>query len=82
NIASWISSLHQRGIYGSIPSQQSWSQCHSYAFDVSVWEIFAALLGGGRLVVIPEHVMESLHELGQWLDDAEVNIVYLTAPLL
>ncbi|MDC9013768.1 AMP-binding protein, partial [Mycobacterium marinum] len=25
NIASWISSLHQRGIYGSIPSQQSWS---------------------------------------------------------
>ncbi|MDC9008244.1 AMP-binding protein, partial [Mycobacterium marinum] len=63
-------------------SQQSWSQCHSYAFDVSVWEIFAALLGGGRLVVIPEHVMESLHELGQWLDDAGVNIVYLTAPLL
>ncbi|WP_261879656.1 AMP-binding protein, partial [Mycobacterium marinum] len=44
NIASWIGSLHQRGIYGSIPSQQSWSQCHSYAFDYSVWEIFGALL--------------------------------------
>ncbi len=31
-----------------------WSQWHSYAFDVSVWEIFGALLGGGRLVVVPE----------------------------
>ena len=33
-----------------------WSQCHSLAFDVSVWEIFGALLHGGRLVVVPESV--------------------------
>ena len=33
-----------------------WTQCHSYAFDFSVWEIFGALLGGGRLVVVPEAV--------------------------
>ena len=31
-----------------------WSQWHSLAFDVSVWEIFGALLRGGRLVVVPE----------------------------
>ena len=36
------------------PPQQVWTQCHSYAFDFSVWEIWAALLGGGRLVVVPE----------------------------
>ena len=35
---------------------QVWTQWHSYAFDVSVWEIFGALLGGGRLVVVPEEV--------------------------
>ena len=35
---------------------QVWSQCHSLAFDVSVWEIFGALLHGGRLVVVPESV--------------------------
>ena len=35
---------------------QVWTQCHSYAFDFSVWEIWAALLGGGRLVVVPEAV--------------------------
>ena len=35
---------------------QVWSQCHSLAFDFSVWEIFGALLHGGRLVVVPEAV--------------------------
>ena len=33
---------------------QVWTQCHSLAFDFSVWEIFGALLHGGRLVVVPE----------------------------
>ena len=36
-----------------------WTQCHSYAFDFSVWEIFGALLRGGRLVVVPESVAGS-----------------------
>ena len=38
---------------------QVWSQCHSLAFDFSVWEIFGALLRGGRLVVVPESVVRS-----------------------
>ncbi|WP_156745118.1 condensation domain-containing protein, partial [Mycobacterium sp. 1165178.9] len=38
---------------------QVWSQWHSYSFDVSVWEIFGALLHGGRLVVVPEQVARS-----------------------
>ena len=37
-----------------LPPAGVWSQWHSLAFDVSVWEIFGALLGGGRLVVVPE----------------------------
>ena len=39
-----------------LPRAGVWSQCHSLAFDVSVWEIFGALLRGGRLVVVPESV--------------------------
>ena len=38
---------------------QVWTQCHSYAFDFSVWEIWGALLHGGRLVVVPEEVAGS-----------------------
>ena len=35
---------------------------HSLAFDVSVWEIFGALLRGGRVVVVPEAVTGSPRE--------------------
>ena len=30
-----------------------WTLFHSYAFDFSVWELWGALLHGGRLVVVP-----------------------------
>ncbi|MGB8509704.1 MAG: amino acid adenylation domain-containing protein, partial [Pyrinomonadaceae bacterium] len=30
-----------------------WTMFHSYAFDFSVWELWGALLHGGRLVVVP-----------------------------
>ncbi|MFC4547675.1 condensation domain-containing protein, partial [Paenactinomyces guangxiensis] len=30
-----------------------WGMFHSFCFDVSVWEMFGALLNGGKLVVIP-----------------------------
>ena len=37
----------------SFTSQDTWTLFHSYAFDFSVWEIWGALLNGGRLVVVP-----------------------------
>jgi amino acid adenylation domain-containing protein len=36
-----------------------WTLFHSYAFDFSVWEIWGALLYGGRLVVVPYLVSRS-----------------------
>lgn len=38
-----------------------WTLFHSYAFDFSVWEIWGALLFGGRLVVVPEEVTQESH---------------------
>jgi amino acid adenylation domain-containing protein len=43
-----------------------WTLFHSFAFDFSVWEIWGALLYGGRLVVVPYWVSrspEAFHEL-------------------
>ncbi|MGW2327495.1 amino acid adenylation domain-containing protein [Streptomyces sp. NPDC001700] len=40
---------------------------HSYAFDVSVWELWAALGRGGRLVVVPHTVSRSPREMWQLL---------------
>nr|QEO74583.1 condensation domain-containing protein [uncultured bacterium] len=33
-----------------------WTLFHSYAFDFSVWEMWGALLYGGRLVIVPHAV--------------------------
>ena len=37
-------------------SADTWSFFHSYAFDFSVWELWGALLHGGRLVVVSRDV--------------------------
>ncbi|CAM5534290.1 Carrier domain-containing protein OS=Kitasatospora aureofaciens OX=1894 GN=HS99_0003960 PE=4 SV=1 [Kitasatospora aureofaciens] len=36
-----------------------WTWFHSFAFDFSVWELWGALLVGGRLVVVPADVSRS-----------------------
>src|SRR5207249_9396835 len=36
-----------------------WTLFHSFAFDFSVWELWGALLHGGRLVVVPYLVSRS-----------------------
>jgi amino acid adenylation domain-containing protein len=40
-------------------AQDVWTLFHSYAFDFSVWEIWGALLYGGRLLVVPYFVSRS-----------------------
>jgi len=36
-----------------------WTLFHSYAFDFSVWEMWGALLYGGRLIVVPKRITQS-----------------------
>ncbi|MGV0816246.1 amino acid adenylation domain-containing protein, partial [Mycolicibacterium boenickei] len=43
--------------------RQVWAACSSLAFDYSVWEIWGALLHGGRLVVVSEQTTRSPEEL-------------------
>ncbi|MBO0885037.1 MAG: AMP-binding protein, partial [Mycobacterium sp.] len=57
---------------------QAWSQWHSLAFDVSVWEIFGALLHGGRLVVVPESVARSPRDFQALLVAEQVSVLTQT----
>jgi nonribosomal peptide synthetase DhbF len=39
-----------------------WTMFHSYAFDFSVWEVWGALIYGGRLVIVPYLVARAPEE--------------------
>ncbi|MGH3854311.1 MAG: amino acid adenylation domain-containing protein [Pseudonocardiaceae bacterium] len=55
-----------------------WTLFHSYAFDVSVWEIWGALLHGGRLVVVPYEVSRSPERFLQLLAREGVTVLSQT----
>ena len=55
-----------------------WTLFHSSAFDFSVWEIWGALLYGGRLVVVPFLVSRSPDEFYQILSTEKVTVLNQT----
>nr|WP_229840617.1 non-ribosomal peptide synthetase [Streptomyces roseolilacinus] len=55
-----------------------WSMAHSYAFDVSVFEMWGALLHGGTLVVVPGEVTRSPEEFLDLLVEREVTVLSQT----
>ena len=55
-----------------------WTFFHSYAFDFSVWEIWGALLHGGRLVVVPHGVSRSPAEFLELLAHEHVTVLNQT----
>jgi amino acid adenylation domain-containing protein len=55
-----------------------WTLFHSPAFDFSVWELWGALLYGGRLVVVPHWVGRSPDELLDLLAEQSVTVLNQT----
>jgi amino acid adenylation domain-containing protein len=55
-----------------------WTLFHSYAFDFSVWEIWGALLYGGRLVVVPYWVSRDPASFYVLLRDERVTVLNQT----
>ena len=59
-------------------AEDVWTLFHSYAFDFSVWEMWGALLYGGRLVVVPKAITRSPGEFLQLLVEEGVTVLNQT----
>jgi amino acid adenylation domain-containing protein len=55
-----------------------WTLFHSMSFDFSVWEIWGALLYGGRLVIVPAEVCRSPQLFRELLREQQVTVLNQT----
>ncbi|MGA9380654.1 MAG: amino acid adenylation domain-containing protein, partial [Phormidium sp.] len=59
-------------------AQDVWTLFHSFAFDFSVWEIWGALLYGGRLVIVPYLLAREPESFYQLLCEQQVTVLNQT----
>jgi len=55
-----------------------WTMFHSFCFDFSVWEMYGALLFGGRLIIVPKHVAKDAHLYAALLSTHRVTVLNQT----
>ncbi|HEY2494992.1 MAG TPA: amino acid adenylation domain-containing protein [Paenibacillus sp.] len=59
-------------------ASDTWTLFHSFCFDFSVWEMYGALLYGGKLVIVPQMTAKSPEQFLQLLKSEQVTILNQT----
>ena len=61
-------------------SSDCWTMFHSYSFDFSVWEMYGALLNGGKLIVVPLEIAQDPKRFLTLLENERVTVLNQTPP--
>ncbi len=56
----------------------TWTMFHAYCFDFSVWEMYGALLFGGKLVLVPKATAQSAGDFLHLLQEQRVTVLNQT----
>lgn len=70
--------LHNEQFQFDFGADDVWSMFHSHGFDVSVFEMYGALLFGGRLVVVPKMVAKDTRTFRELLRKEKVSVLSQT----
>jgi len=73
-----VSLMFNDGALFDFTEKDVWTMFHSYCFDFSVWEMYGALLYGGKLVVIPRFVATDTSEYLKVLQEQKVTVLNQT----
>ncbi|MEU1494263.1 amino acid adenylation domain-containing protein [Streptomyces sp. NPDC005776] len=75
NVTRLLSTAHE---HYDFTAEDVWTMFHSYAFDVSVFEMWGALLHGGRLVVVDQDTARSPSDFLDLLVSERVTVLSQT----
>ena len=75
NVVRLFTATHQ---WFDFNEHDVWTLFHSFAFDFSVWELWGALLYGGRLVVVPYLTARSPHDFYHLMCEEKVTVLNQT----
>ncbi len=73
-----VSLLFHEGLPFDFGPHDVWTLFHSYCFDFSVWEMYGALLYGGRLIVIPRMIVKEPGRFLEVLEGCRVTVLNQT----
>ncbi|WP_164931455.1 non-ribosomal peptide synthetase [Longirhabdus pacifica] len=69
--------FHEQNLF-DFNEHDTWTMFHSMCFDFSVWEIYGALLYGGRLVIVSLQVAQDTKQFYDVVRDQQVTILNQT----
>ena len=73
-----ISLFCDKGFQFDFSEKDVWSLFHSYCFDFSVWEMYGALLFGGKLVIIPKEITKDPERFCDLIEKHKITVLNQT----